>query len=200
MALWFTADEHIGHANIIRYANRPFRDVDHMREELIERHNAVVQPGDSVWHLGDVALSEKHVAPYIARLHGNHMLIMGNHDACHPCRKGHQAAVRRYVDHGFKAVYERFTLLLTASPFFVAALACHMPYVLDDPRHEKYGQYRPKDEGAVLIHGHVHGHWQVNGRQFNVGVDVNDYAPISESALVGRIVRSLGDRRSDSHL
>lgn len=35
--LFFTSDHHFGHANIIKFCNRPFKDVDEMNEVLIER-------------------------------------------------------------------------------------------------------------------------------------------------------------------
>lgn len=51
MTTWLTADEHYGHANILRYCERPFTDVDHMARELVERQNAVVGPNDDVIHV-----------------------------------------------------------------------------------------------------------------------------------------------------
>ena len=33
--VWFTADTHIGHRNIIRYCKRPFACVEEMNEALI---------------------------------------------------------------------------------------------------------------------------------------------------------------------
>lgn len=33
--LYFTADYHIGHKNVLEFDNRPFRDLDHMHEALI---------------------------------------------------------------------------------------------------------------------------------------------------------------------
>jgi len=55
MQIFFTGCTHFGHANIIKLANRPFSDVGEMNEALVERWNARVQPGDRVYHLGDVA-------------------------------------------------------------------------------------------------------------------------------------------------
>ena len=42
--LWFTSDLHLGHANIIKYANRPYKDVPEMNEALINNFNALVFP------------------------------------------------------------------------------------------------------------------------------------------------------------
>jgi calcineurin-like phosphoesterase family protein len=40
------------------------------------------------------------------------------------------------------------------------------------------------------VHGHVHTSWRLNGRQLNVGVDVNDYAPISEDDVVAALAQA----------
>jgi calcineurin-like phosphoesterase family protein len=53
---WFTADLHLGHANIIAYCRRPFRAVDDMDAALLAAWEATVRPGDEVWVLGDLAL------------------------------------------------------------------------------------------------------------------------------------------------
>ena len=39
---WFTSDTHWGHANILKYDNRPFATIDEHDEELVRRWNAVV--------------------------------------------------------------------------------------------------------------------------------------------------------------
>jgi len=68
----FTADEHYGHANIIRHCKRPFADFDEMDAALIARHNAVVGAKDTVIHIGDFTLRDKVFAATIIRpLHGH---------------------------------------------------------------------------------------------------------------------------------
>ena len=54
--VFFTADTHYGHRAVVDYCHRPFVDEKEMDEAMIERWNAVVQPGDLVYHLGDFAL------------------------------------------------------------------------------------------------------------------------------------------------
>ena len=50
--LFFTSDTHFHHANIIRFCDRPFRDVEEMDEILIRNWNEVVGPEDTIFHLG----------------------------------------------------------------------------------------------------------------------------------------------------
>ena len=50
---YFTADEHYGHANIIKHCDRPWDTVEEMDAALIQLHNSVVKDGDIVVHAGD---------------------------------------------------------------------------------------------------------------------------------------------------
>ena len=177
MTTFFTADEHYYHPNIIRYCGRPFTDAEHMTRELVARHNAVVKPADEVIHVGDFTLDERRLHEVLPQLHGRHRLVYGNHDRCHPCRKDNKAALGRYLRAGFEEVVESLVL--------DGMLVHHMPYVGDD--REKYHQYRPKDDGLVLLHGHIHGSWKTRGRMINVGVDVRGYAPVSLDEILDEI-------------
>ena len=56
---FFTSDTHFGHANVIKFDNRPFANIEEHDEELVRRWNAVVKPGDVVCHLGHVGWHKK---------------------------------------------------------------------------------------------------------------------------------------------
>lgn len=79
--IFYTADLHLGHANVIRHCERPFQDADEMDEELIERWNRKVHKNDTVYIVGDF-IFRCHRPPeeYFDLLKGKKHLILGNHD------------------------------------------------------------------------------------------------------------------------
>lgn len=198
MTLWFTSDEHYGHAAIIGYSNRPFADVAAMNAGLIAQHNARVQPGDKVWHLGDFALRDTLVAEILPQLHGIHHLVVGNHDRCHPSHGRWRRSVRQYERWGFHSVQERAVVLLAGLGY---ALLCHLPLrhsgETDETLRPKYNDHRPQLAdlqtlgAAHLLHGHVHERWKRRGPMINCGVDVWGYAPVSEAELVAFVHASV---------
>ncbi len=62
-------------------------------------------------------------------------------------------------------------------------LACHVPYRGDSHDHDRFVERRPVDQGAWLLHGHVHERWRQRGRMINVGVDVCACGPVDEATL-----------------
>ena len=74
--VFFTSDTHFNHTNVIRFCNRPFKDVVHMNETLISNWNRVVSPEDIVFHLGGSA----EWVNVLNRLNGKIYLISDNHD------------------------------------------------------------------------------------------------------------------------
>lgn len=81
--IFFTSDLHFGHANIIKFDNRPFSSVEEMDKELIHRWNDKVAKGDLVYVLGDLIWKSKNndeAAKLIESLNGQIILIKGNHD------------------------------------------------------------------------------------------------------------------------
>jgi calcineurin-like phosphoesterase family protein len=183
--IFFTSDQHFNHTNIILYSSRPYSSVEEMNEALVSNFNDRVSSTDTTYHLGDFSLQEKMVPLFLPRLNGTHILIEGNHDILHPAHRSHrksqyqkrdasvEAAVKRYIDYGFKEVH----LELEYEEFLLA----HMPYELLD-RHDKYDAWRPTRHGnRILLHGHVHNAWKYKADppQLNCGVDVWSYAPVS---------------------
>ncbi|MFP3726429.1 metallophosphoesterase family protein [Priestia filamentosa] len=110
MDIWFTADSHFTHKNIIAYESRPYRDTEHMDEQLIDTWNASIKENDLIFHLGDLFFGNKEKQFNISeKLKGRKILILGNHD---------KLSKKRYMDLGFSPfqqyIYEDY--LLTHSP------------------------------------------------------------------------------------
>ena len=193
MTIWFTSDEHYGHANIIKFCNRPFSDVHEMTLGLIAKHNHLVKKGDTVYHLGDFCWKPADVAEVLRQLEGEHILIVGNHDSCHPMHKNAEREKRRYLVAGFKDVLVEMRGVLSHSPFREIVYH-HMPHT-QIGRHEgrsKYQDWLPnmetRDDGLhpLLLHGHIHDARRVLGDEINVGVDVWDYAPTTIVRILER--------------
>jgi len=185
MTTWWTSDTHFSHANIIRYSKRPFGSVDEMNRELIRRWNERVAPDDVVWHLGDLALGRdiRQQVAMTAQLNGRRRLVPGNHDRVATFFEGGDQRAkywRVYEDAGWEIMPEELELEIGGHPVVVS----HFPYVGDSQHMERYLDQRPDDRGLPVIHGHVHGEFAELGRQFNVGVDVRDYAPVDESEII----------------
>lgn len=80
---FYIADTHFGHANILKYDNRPFMSVEEMDKTIINNWNKVVSNTDTVYMLGDVSwyprFTEK-TGEILNKLNGYKILIRGNHD------------------------------------------------------------------------------------------------------------------------
>jgi calcineurin-like phosphoesterase family protein len=182
--LWFTSDEHYGHANIISYCNRPFSGLEHMEDELVARHNSVVRSGDLVIHLGDFSFLPKgEQARVLARLNGTHEIVKGNHDR----------SSKSLLAIGFDQVSTECELEIPSpGGDLLTVLLSHYPYWRDELAQFdlKYKNKMPKDMGLWLLHGHVHNFWpkiQRELRQINVGVDCWNFTPISVNQIVSII-------------
>ena len=79
--IFFTADLHLGHTNIIKYCKRPFQNVDEMNAKLIENWNETVSDKDEIYVVGDFAfMGTKNVEEILKHLRGRKYLLRGNHD------------------------------------------------------------------------------------------------------------------------
>jgi len=158
--IWFTSDTHWGHANIIKYDARPFQTVEEHDEALIANWNAVVSPGDLVYHLGDVTWhkSQVNIDLLLGRLHGTKKLVVGNHDRTNKLllRSRQWAKVSDYEEIG---VDGRKICLFHYR--MVVWNGCH--------------------RGSWALHGHSHGSLPVTltARTFDVGTMLWCYQPIS---------------------
>lgn len=82
MAIYVTSDWHFMHQQPFIYEPRGFNNAYEMSEAIIARHNAIVQPDDDVYILGDLMLNNNELGlSCIKQLKGNLHIIRGNHDS-----------------------------------------------------------------------------------------------------------------------
>jgi calcineurin-like phosphoesterase family protein len=148
---WIIADTHFFHANIGRYCDRP----DGWQDLIVANWNRLIGPGETVFHLGDLALGKREQTEVlIPKLNGTIYLMRGNHD-----RRG-----RAFFEGlGIQLVKDPLLLELEAWPRLIFS---HRPVF-------------PLLPGALNLHGHIHNnpHPEVGPRHVNMSIEVRDYRP-----------------------
>jgi len=161
--IFFTSDHHFHHENIIKLCNRPFKDLDEMHDEMIQRWNSVVGKSDTVYHLGDLTLGNKQDASEIlSRLNGLIYIIKGNHD-------------KRW--YGYNIYGSEIRFLPPIHLFMHDGLRLVLSHY---PLREWEGYWR----GYGHIYGHVHGNLPAYGKSFDIGVDDWDFEPVPLETVV----------------
>jgi calcineurin-like phosphoesterase family protein len=182
----------MGHANIIKFCNRPFSDVTEMNEKMIYNWNSVVKPEDIIYCLGDFSLSFRPVELYSNRLNGQKKIVPGNHDHLHSYnRKSRKPEdrlkwIQKYEEHGWEVLDEQTHIYALSDDHGIHKLnLCHFPKVFEfyDDKYERWRPEIPEDEW--LLHGHKHSAEQkhLNARMIDIGVDANNYKPVSISQI-----------------
>ena len=178
LRVFFTADCHFDHEAIIKYCHRPFKNIDHMNEELVRRWNAKVREDDLVYHIGDFTFKHPHNAQYWEeQLNGKIVHILGNHDK--------NNKVKSLITH---AIMEFGGMV-----FYVT----HTP-----PDTEQKGTIQSEliKIADVILTAHVHDLWKYkitkdNKIMLNVGVDVWNFEPIKISTIL-KMIRDIKKGRN----
>ena len=148
--IWFTSDEHYWHTNIIKYCNRPFSSAEEMNDTLINNFNSRVGKNDTTYHIGDFALtSNSKAVDILQKLNGKHILLKGSHD--------------RWMNN-------------TLSPHLMEIKIEGTPIVLC---HYAMRVWPKSHYGSWHLYGHSHGKLPSHGLSYDVGVDNNNFFPVS---------------------
>jgi calcineurin-like phosphoesterase family protein len=204
MQVWFTADLHLGHANILRYCNRPFLSAEEQElvrtqgprgpwrvsqdslrrhdDALIDAINEAVAKDDQLWILGDFCLGPpERVAAYRQRIRCRTVnLVWGNHD-----RRTVRRVFQNVIDQGMIKVKDQSIWL----------------------NHYPMRSWHRSFHGSWHLYGHVHGRlarqdegeldWMLTR---DVGVDACEYRPVSFEELAAymapRLVKFLARKQS----
>lgn len=185
---YFTSDTHFGHANIIRYCQRPFASVAEMDAVMIQNIQSTLTEDDELYFLGDWSMSY-HQYTLIRRLKFCHLyFILGNHDHANKLTK--QLALDGLTER--VSISKNLTIDLNGRPIHLV----HRPLEAADSMatlcghvHEKWLKQSP---GAVITEYKYHGKVAprtINHPILNVGVDQHGFSPISTL----RVLELLGD-------
>lgn len=178
---WFISDTHFRHRRAV--ADRLSIPIDEVTDADVSAHdegiirvcNRMIQPGDRVWHLGDVAIiPPRRFADLTRRLVGHWNLVPGNHDKAHPAFG--ESSVHHFsdtLDAGFQWIspFASVKIDLGSGRHTDVALS-HFPYEDDHTDRARWSQWRLRDEGGLLIHGHLHSESAMTSpREVHVGWD-----------------------------
>ena len=171
---FFTADTHLGHGNIIKYCDRPFKSLDKMNSTIINNWNSRVKQTDTVIVNGDFCFKNtsnrgeginKHWFWWADQLNGNKVFIEGNHDK-----------------HNGKFTHIKSLVLnLNKRDIFIT--------------------HRPSDillGYDLYLTGHVHNNWKhkiiTDERKhilINIGVDVWNFMPVKLDEILHYIRKNI---------
>ena len=176
--IFFTSDLHIGHSNVIKFDERPFKDINEMHSELIDRWNSVVGEDAIVFNLGDLFYRTKSKTAkwFVSQLKGKIYHIMGNHDK-----------MRDMVELGrFEKIFGDSTGLggatiqvqdPDANRGYQDIIMCHYPILSWNKAHHS----------SWHLHGHCHHSlsknpdmkWFYERKVLDMGCNGWDYTPVS---------------------
>ena len=180
--VFFTSDTHFNHENILRFCNRPFKDIAEHDQVLIDNWNSVVGPEDTVFHLGDFCFGAPHkVIDIRKQLNGHIYLIKGNHD---------DRNIQRSLYPLFEDVLYQARISINKRDVYLN----HFPFLC-------FAHWNPdvyQDDVAYALSGHTHLCKNNTGfdakfisnylcTQYDVGVDLNEFTPISWKEIDRRI-------------
>jgi calcineurin-like phosphoesterase family protein len=186
--VFFISDFHLGHVNILEYDKRPFKDMDHMHEEIIKNWNSVVGTDSIVFYLGDLYMKipDEKVKEILNQLNGNIHYIMGNHDRFNQIKNLNR----------FETISDLDSVLVkdeNGRGGYQQIEMCHFPLLV----------WNKHDKGSWHLHGHCHHSLDKSSdfykrRVMDVGCNGIGYTPISYSQ-VKKIMNSKTIEQIDHH-
>lgn len=165
--IYFIADTHFGHRNVICFTNRPFESVEEMDDTMISNWNKRVHQQDTIYIIGDMFYHCNYAEDILKKLHGKKHLIVGNHDGS-------------WLNERTRKYFQSISPFLETTDGRHALTLCH--YAMVSYHH---------DSKAYMIHGHMHNNIYADyypllikrERVLNAGVDINGFKPVTFEEL-----------------
>ena len=154
--IYFTADLHLGHELVATH--RGYEAVSDHDAMIVEAIIDTVPEQSTLWILGDVMGWGSHrdhalsVLQEVRERTGATMhLVTGNHDTCHPMHRNAGREQRKYLQ-----VFDSVQAFAKLRHNRRDILLSHFPYQGDHTVEERFNQWRLRDYGQPLVHGHTH--------------------------------------------
>jgi len=164
---FFTADLHLGHKNIMTYCNRPFKDVEEMNESIFNELS-IMNPGDNLYVIGDLTFRKNLAVRFFDltdKLGVDVYFVFGNHDQDKDNKR-----VLKVIKDRSKTCAERLFIRVDGQGI-----------VLD---HFAGRVWRESHFGSWQLYGHTHGKIGPRGKQYDVGIDNNDFELVAQTRIV----------------
>lgn len=152
--VWLSSDWHFGHRLVAGL--RGFgEDTASHDQSIVDTISSQVSKGDNIWFLGDLSVSfSKYALSLVSDMRDNlgvklHM-IAGNHDACSPIHRDSYKYQAKFLEafdsvqaYAKRKINDQYVML------------SHYPY-FGDHGEDRYSEFRLRDTGLPVIHGHTH--------------------------------------------
>lgn len=185
---YFTSDLHLGHGKVLYFNNRPFESLEEMNEILINNINETVGADDDLWVLGDFAfrIGRTRALEFRSKIRCKKVhLILGNHD----------------LDYSDTDAFVSIDQQVVLGTQYGTVVLCHYPFL----------EWHKAHYGSIHLHGHIHSTGEYNERNlqlyyrdrfpeghtpknpelklrvYDVGVDANNYRPISLDEIADKM-------------
>jgi len=175
---WFTSDWHLGHDNVMKFSERPFKEIGEMNERVISNMISAIRPGDEFFFLGDLAWRRYALDGFFERWprNVNFHWILGNHDRQWQPFKKKCASIgdmkKTKVDGN-------------------AVILSHYPMLTWDRSHYNswmlFGHHHRNSHGTAELED------RIQGKMFNVNLEWNNYMPYSEDDI-----KKIMDKKPDN--
>lgn len=171
---YFTSDWHIGHENVIKFSDRPFKSIEAMNQTIIDMVLDTVKKGDEIFFLGDLGYSPEPLERLFKNLpkRVNFNWVIGNHD-------------KKLLSY-FKQKCNRIDFIqetvVKIDEEKQRVVMCHYPMLTWNQSH--------RNAWLLFGHHHINGHGAeileklMIGKMFNVNIECNDYQMYDENDII----------------
>lgn len=169
--VFYTSDLHFGHEKLAEL--RGYSSVEEHDADIMEAWNWAVTTRDHVWILGDLSAgNELDWWRPLVNLPGTKHLVCGNHDSAWAGnRKGYKSRGGPYNLYNEFASVQDFAVRKIGD---TRVMLSHFPYS-GDRGEDRFTQFRLRDEGRPILHGHTHSTEKVS---YSTGWNTVDWQPM----------------------